>query len=76
MENMSAMSHLIQLTSKNGLKYWASIYYREGDEEHWELIWQGLRGNAQEFIDLNHAQEWLKEIESVQGHLTLEIIEI
>ena len=68
------MSHLIQLTLKGGFKYWADIFYTK--EDAWGLTWQGLINNSTKFTDLNHAQEWLKEIESVQGHLTLEIIEI
>lgn len=70
------MSYLIQLTLKGGFKYWADIFYTKEDEDAWGLTWRGLVNNSTKFTDLNHAQEWLKEIEAVQGHLTLEIIEI
>lgn len=65
------MSHLIQLTLKGGFKYFANIFYFEKDDpDRWRLQWEGLKQNGTP-LSKEYAEGWLKEIESVQGHLTL-----
>lgn len=70
------MSHLIQLNLKGGFKYWASLQPFECDGERWSFEWLGLINHASTFKKREQAEEWLKEIEAVQGHLTLKIVEI